>query len=568
MNQQLLSYISEQLEAGLGYQDIETALLGVGWDEAEVKQALASFTPKHSGTPSVATTASTSQAPVSQPQATVAEAMPAIPADQPTNQAVATPASPSQADVQSSTTSDNSELASVVGEAAVSRAATTAPVDTFAPTSSNQPLTTPPVDTFAPSTPSVEPASAQPATADPAPNNTATPNGVTPGVVGASMNNTSQTSLPPTSTSQPASNNTPPSGQASSAGPVPVNSANQPSPVATTPSASPNQTPVASLATPASAGTDQPLPQQNLPGNTNQAPVSAQVPTQPSGPTAQAAPPAGTVPVQAPTYSYPLTQPAPSIQQPYQAPAMTPGYPSPAGYNQPTQPKANPLSEIFKNKIVIAIIAGVVALLLIVVITVALTGGKKGDTSTNTNTGQSNSNSLVESEAFTSDRGGFSINPPKGWKAQELSSTNDIVVTITKDTTDKSKISSMTITVSALDDSQAAIANLDSFVDLYKTNATQANPLVKVNEDQKVDLNGLPARILDIDSVNDSTKVTGYMVYAIQDKKLYQIQALTFDVTPGNENKRAMHESIMTFKLNNSSAVPSASPSPTTTTKP
>ncbi len=475
MNQQLLDYISEQLQAGLSYDAIESALLSAGWDATEVKQALASFASKQND--------------MSQPEAVSAQAptstgsQPIIgqPAE-PGFDSGTTPAEPSSSQVTdvSPPAVDTSGLAAVVGEAAVNRAAEAS-----------------------------------------APVQNAQPQSVAPDLVGSApdYSATHSNAMP---------------GAASNTGPAAVAHQSQ----ATSPgpgyaSQLPN--------TPAMPGAAQPQAPGFEPVNT--APAAYQQP-----------------------YAQPPQQPYASYAQP-QYPTAPPeySYPAPAEYGQPSSGGGGFGAILAKNKKLIIIIGGAVGfLVLITILVLVLASGKKTNNTTNTTTDE-NTNSLTEGQAFASERGGFSINPPKGWKAQELTSTSDVNVVISKETSDKAQISSMQVSVSTIQDSQAATTNLDGFVNFYKTTTTQSNPLAKINDDQKINLNGVDARLLDIDSVNDSTKVTGYMVYVIKDKRLYQIQALTFDVGPNSATKKAMRSSIDTFKLTgaagNTSSSPSASPS-------
>ena len=478
MNQQLLDYISDQLQAGLSYHDIETALLGVGWDQVEVKRALASFAGQQASAGSVS----------SEPVASLAQPAQSMPDVEPVT--ATSQATQSQAPAETTNQMpDTSALASVVGEAAANK-----------------------------SVPSTDSA---PATAQ-----------VSQEPTQSSVS--SQTITEPVSTQQP--------------------SQLQPTPTVTA-QPEPTQPPQA-----AGNPADQP----------NYAPPvsSSQTMAQPIDPYAQATAPVGMAnqPPQAQS-AYPQAS-----AQPYQSPAMqpyatsgaVPGYyaqPTP-GYGQPAAKASGGIAGLFNKKIVIAIVAGVVFLVLLLIVALVLSGNKKTANNSNNNAGsQTNTNSLLEPQAFTSERGGFSINPPKGWHAQELTSTTDVAVAISKDTSDKSQFSSMTVTVSTIADAQAATTNLDSFVNFYKTATAQSNPQAKVNSDQKISLDGLDARLLDVDTVNDSTKVTGYMVYIIKDKKLYQIQAFTYDVTPNSEVKRAMRESIDSFKLTGAESSPTVSPS-------
>lgn len=475
MNQQLLDYISEQLQAGLSYQDIESALLGAGWDAGEVKQALASFASKQNGMSQDTATVSTQpvsvqpiEPPITQSSPVQTEAV----------QAAASPqASPAVADNSQATAADaHSDLAAVVGDVAVNKS------------------------------------SALPDAIAPAANQTVSP--------AATM----QTPVQPAAATQPA--------------------------------AGPSYAPPTSTMDSHSAGLGinnglpQTAPAQQFGSpavNNSESSPGYQMPAQPA---------------QSPSY--------PQYTQGYQQPAEPASYPYPqsADYSQPAA--GGGLASMFSNnkKLFIIIGAAVGFLILVSVLAFVVASGNKNakNSKSNNTTDQNNANSLTDSQVFTSERGGFSINPPKGWHAQEITSTtNDINVVISKETADKSQISSMQITVSTIQDAQASTTNLDSFVNFYKATTTQSNPLAKINEDKKLNLNGVEARLLDIDSVNDNTKVTGYMVYAIKDKRLYQVQALTFDVSSGSEAKKAMRNSIDTLKITSSqsSSTPAATPTPT-----
>ena len=475
MNQQLLDYISEQLQAGLSYSAIESALLSAGWDATDVKQALASFASKQNdmsqpeAVSAQASTSTSSQPTITQPA-------------EPELDSGMTPAEPSSAQVADTTPPivDTSGLAAVVGEAAVNRAAEASALAQ-----------------------NVQPQSAAPDLVGSAPDHPMANSSAMPGIVSSTS--------PAAVGSQPQATN-----------PMPDYSSQMPNP-ANMPAAAQPQAPGFEPVNAAPAAYQQPYAQS--PQQPYASYVQPQYPTAPS--------------------EYP--------------------YPAPAEYGQPSSGGGG-FGEIFaKNKKLIIIIGGAVGfLVLITVLVLVLASGKKTNNTTNTTTNE-NANSLTEGQAFASERGGFSINPPKGWKAQELTSTSDVNVVISKETSDKAQISSMQVSVSTIQDSQAATTNLDSFVNFYKTTTTQSNPLAKINDDQKINLNGVDARLLDIDSVNDSTKVTGYMVYVIKDKRLYQIQALTFDVGPNSATKKAMRSSIDTFKLTgaagNTSSSPSASPS-------
>lgn len=494
MNQQLLAYISDQLQAGLSYNDIETALLGVGWDEAEVKQALASFANQQSQSSVNAQPEVQSASPEASPLASEP-----MPVQQPTTaQAEPTVDLPDQA---TANVPDTSALASVVGEAAVS--GTTLTSGTISGGSS--------------------------------PRQT------------AGSNVDAQVQLPAEQqASNPSQTLAEPAAVADYSAPPPTAVVGQP--------AQPSQSAVP---------TERPT--------VVTAPVNQQT-AQPASPYGQAS---GISPSAAPVVpamsSNAMAQlsPQPIVQQPYQSPQMQPyqvnGYGSQPAASYVQAPKSNTggIGGLLNKKMIIVIAAGIGFLVLVLIIALVLTGGKKSTSNTNNNSSssQNSSGGLVESQAFISERGGFSINPPKGWHAQELTSTNDVTVAISKETTDKSQFSSMTVTVSTIQDAQAATTNLDNFVNFYKTATAQSNPQTKVNDDQKISLDGVDARLLDVDTVNDSTKVTGYMVYIIKDKKLYQIQAFTYDVTPNSEVKKAMRQSIESLKFSTSgSPTPSTSP--------
>ncbi len=505
MNQQLIAYISDQLQAGLSYNDIETALLGVGWDATEVKQALASVASQQ--TQSGATPVVDQQIPVGNTEN--AQSAETMPAQQPSENSVQSASS--EVVPPANQASDTSALASVVGEAAVSRSVASSVNPASVP--ATKPQNEPQVQ----STPTQQP-SAQP-------NEPAQP-----------------PAQPIISQPQPA---------------------DQPEPVYQAPSQS----------------VQSPQPFNNQPAQAYTQPDPSQVQPQPSQPVD---PYSGQATMSQPIISQTQTaQPAYAQQpvQPYQSPQIqpyptngTPGgyYGQPTGYSQKTKLAGGGLFGFLNKKIIIAIIVGVVFLVLVLIVAIFLSGGnKKNSTNTNNNdNSQNTTNSLLEAQPFTSERGGFSINPPKGWHPQELTSTNDVVVVISKETNDKSQISSMTITSSTIADAQAATTNLDSFVNFYKTATAQSNPQTKINSDQKITIDGVEARLLDVDTVNESIKVTGYMVYIIKDKKLYQIQAFTYDVTPNSESKRAMRSSIDSFKFVSGQSTPSVSTSPTATAKP